>query len=248
MSAELFDLSVLQILLAILVIFVAYIIKGLSGFGSGLVAVPLLAFILPLVVIVPILGLLSYGGTVMQSIILRKQVIWPDLLPLLPFSLLGIVLALWLLVNLDARILTLCLGGFVMVYALYSLIPTRLSTASRAWAMPAGALGGLIGALFGTGGPFYIIYLKLRQLDKSQFRATIAMIFLFYGGIRIAGYALTGMYTSQVLILVLLLMPVLFLGMYAGNHIHLSIRPQQFNRIISVLLLFSGMVLIFKSL
>ena len=135
------DLSWLQILLAILVIFIAYIIKGLSGFGSGLVAVPLLAFILPLIVIVPILGLLSYGGTVMQSISLRKQVVWPDLLPLIPFSLFGIVLALWLLVNLDAHLLTLFLGGFVMFYALYSLIPTRLNAAGRVWAIPAGWTG-----------------------------------------------------------------------------------------------------------
>ncbi|MCW8956008.1 MAG: sulfite exporter TauE/SafE family protein [Gammaproteobacteria bacterium] len=248
MSAVMIDLSWLQILLAILVIFVAYIIKGLSGFGSGLVAVPLLAFILPLVVIVPILGLLSYGGTVMQSISLRKQVVWPDLLPLIPFSLLGIVLALWLLVNLDAYILTLCLGGFVVLYALYSLIPTRVTACGRSWAMPAGALGGMIGALFGTGGPFYVIYLKLRQLDKSQFRATIAMIFLVDGGFRIIGYAVTGMYTSQVLILILLLTPVLLLGMYVGNHIHLNIKQHQFNRIISVLLLCSGMMLIYKSI
>jgi len=248
MSAEMVDLSWLQILLAILVIFIAYIIKGLSGFGSGLVAVPLLAFILPLIVIVPILGLLSYGGTVMQSISLRQQVVWPDLLPLIPFSLFGIVLALWLLVNLDARLLTLFLGGFVMFYALYLLIPTRLNTAGRVWAIPAGGLGGMIGALFGTGGPFYIIYLKLRQLDKTQFRATIAMIFLFDGGFRIIGYSLTGMYTSQVLLLVLLLMPVLFLGMYVGNHIHINIRQHQFNRIISILLFFSGLILMLKSL
>lgn len=248
MSAELFDLSWLQILLAILVIFIAYTLKGLSGFGSGLVAVPLLAFILPLVVIVPILGLLSYSGTLMQSISLRKQVIWPDLLPLIPFSLLGIVLALWLLANLDARILTLCLGGFVMSYALYSLVPTRVSAAGRQWAIPAGALGGMIGALFGTGGPFYIIYLKLRQHDKNQFRASIAMIFLFDGGFRITGYALTGLYTSQVLMLVVLLTPVLVLGMYVGNHIHLNIKQHQFNRVISLLLLFSGMMLIYKSL
>lgn len=248
MSLALLDLSWLQILLAILIIFIAYIIKGLSGFGSGLVAVPLLAFILPIIVIVPILGLLSYGGTVAQSISLRKQVLWADLLPLIPFSLLGIVLALWLLVNLDARILTLSLGSFVVLYALYSLTPTSLTASGRLWAIPAGALGGMIGALFGTGGPFYVIYLKLRQLDKSQFRATIAMIFLVDGGFRIIGYAYTGMYTSQVLLLVLLLLPVLFLGMYVGNHIHLNIKQYQFNRIISVLLLFSGMMLIYKSL
>ena len=44
MIAELLQLTPLQIFLSILIIFIAYTVKGLSGFGSGLVAIPLLAF------------------------------------------------------------------------------------------------------------------------------------------------------------------------------------------------------------
>lgn len=95
MLLELFELTPLQIVLSITIIFIAYTIKGLSGFGSGLIAIPLLAFIFPLTVIVPLLGLLSYSGTIMQSVHLRKQVVWRDMLPLIPFSLIAI--ALWLL-------------------------------------------------------------------------------------------------------------------------------------------------------
>ena len=44
----------------------------------------------------------------------------------------------------------------------------------------------LVGTLFGTGGPFYVIYLNLRGLDRSVFRATFAMNFLIDGGVRLA--------------------------------------------------------------
>ena len=248
MHIEWFELTPLQIVLSISIIFIAYTIKGLSGFGSGLIAIPLLAFIFPLTVIVPVLGLLSYSGTIMQSVHLRKQVVWRDMLPLIPFSILGIVIAIWLLVNVDANRLVMALGVFVLLYSIYSFLSLSVHAGGRRWAIIAGSCGGLVGALFGTGGPFYVVYLKMRQLNKSQFRATIAMIFLFDGGARMSGYALNGLFTSQVLSLVVTLLPVLFLAMYVGHHLHIKIDQQRFNQVISVLLMVSGLMLIVKSI
>ena len=247
MLLELVQLTPLQIVLSVAVIFAAYTVKGLSGFGSGLIAIPLLAFLFPLTFIVPVLGLLSYGGTLTQSFQLRKQVVWRDMLPLIPFSLLGIAIAVWLLVNVDANSLVRALGVFVLLYSIYSLLPLSVHRGSRRWAIMAGLGGGMVGALFGTGGPFYVVYLKMRQLPKNQFRATIAMIFLVDGGTRMTAYALNGLFTEQVLWLVLLLLPVLFAGMYVGHHLHIRIEQKRFNQVISVLLLVSGTMLIIKS-
>ena len=95
MLLELLDLTLLQTILSITIIFLAYTVKGLSGFGSELIAIPLLAFIFPLTFVVPVPGLLSYSGTIMQSAQLRSHVSWRDMLPLLPFSLLGTYIAVW---------------------------------------------------------------------------------------------------------------------------------------------------------
>lgn len=247
MLAEFINLTNYQIIFSIIIIFFAYTVKGLTGFGSGLVAVPLLAFIFPLKFIVPALGLLSYTGTVMQSISLRKYAAWHDIWPLIPFSIVGITAALWLLVNVDASTLTLLLGIFIMTYAGYSLLPVKKLSGGRSWAVMAGICGGLVGALFGTGGPFYVIYLKLRKLNKTQFRATIAMIFLLDGGFRVAAYTGSGLYNEQLLRLVIILFPVLFIAMYVGNHIHIKINERLFNRGINILLLVSGSILIIKS-
>lgn len=247
MLLELLQLTPLQIVFCITIIFLAYTVKGLSGFGSGLIAIPLLAFMFPLTFVVPVLGLLSYSGTLMQSFHLRKQVVWRDMLPLIPFSLLGIVIAIRLLMSVDANILVMALGVFVLLYSIYSSLPLSIHAGSRRWAILAGSCGGMVGALFGTGGPFYVLYLKMRQLDKNQFRATIAMIFLFDGGARMTGYALNGLFTPQVLWMIAILLPVLFLGMYVGHHLHIKIDQQRFNQVISVLLMVSGIMLIVKS-
>lgn len=242
------ELSTLQIILSVTIIFIAYTVKGISGFGSGLVAIPLLAFIFPLTFIVPVLGLLSYSGTIMQSIHLRKQVSWRDMLPLVPFSILGITIAIWLLVNIDSNILVRVLGVFIILYSIYSFLALSIHEGGRKWAILAGSFGGMVGALFGTGGPFYVVYLKMRQLDKGKFRATIAMIFLVDGGVRIFGYAAGGLYNEQVLWMLLLLFPVLLAGMYVGHHLHLKIEQKRFNQVISVMLLISGVMLIYKSM
>ncbi len=247
MLTDLLALTPVQIVLCILIIFIAYVVKGLSGFGSGLIAIPLLAFMLPLTYVVPLLGLLSYSGTIMQSMQLRKQVAWRDIWPLLPFSIFGVVVAIWLLVTLDPLLLIRALGVFVFVYACYSLLPKINFSGSRLWAIPAGGFAGVVGALFGTGGPFYVIYLRLRQLDKNQFRASIAMLFLIDGGVRIAGYTVSGLYTVNLLLMLLLLLPVLFLAMYTGNHLHLKLNQHRFNQLVSSLLLISGLMLVYKS-
>ena len=248
MLLELLQLTATQIVASIVIIFFAYTVKGLSGFGSGLIAIPLLAFIFPLSFIVPVLGLLSYSGTVMQSIQLKKQVVWRDMLPLLPFSLLGIFFAIWLLINVDAKNLVMALSVFIFIYSIYSLLPIPIDKGGRHWAIVAGSCGGIVGALFGTGGPFYVAYLKMRQLEKGPFRATIAMIFLVDGGARIVGYTLSGLYTVQTLWLSLVLLPVLFLGMYVGHHLHIHIDQKRFNQVISVILMLSALMLFYKTL
>jgi len=247
MLFETLQLTPVQLVLSVFIIFIAYTVKGLSGFGSGLIAIPFLALIFPLTFIVPVLGLLSYGGTVVQSLQLRKQVAWRDIVPLLPFSFFGIVTALWILVNVKQNVLSLYLGIFVLLYAIYSLLPLPDPRGSRKWAILAGTAGGMVGALFGTGGPFYIVYLKMRQLDKGALRATIAMVFLFDGGLRITGYAINGLYTLQVLWMLVILSPVLLVGIYAGHHLHIKMNERQFSKIISLLLLLSGIMLIYKS-
>jgi uncharacterized membrane protein YfcA len=225
----------------------AFFIRGIAGFGSGLVAIPLLALFLPLTVVVPAIALLDYAAAAMHGIHHRERIVWRDLLPLLPFTLAGSLTALYLLHRVDTAYLNNALGAFILVYALYSLsgiAPHQRH--SRGWAIPFGGIGGLISTLFGTGGPFYVIYLHLRALDKQAFRATVAAIFMIDGAIRIAGYAVTGLVGGDILLLVLAGLPVMLLAMYAGGHVHTSISQRAFSRLISLLLVGSGLALLLR--
>lgn len=242
------NLDLVQISVAISAIVIAYTIKGLSGFGAGLIAIPILSLVLPVTIVVPAVSLLSYGANLIQSFKLKQDSCWSDIWPLIPFCLLGVFLAVWLLVNVNAKQLTLAMGIFVMAYAVYSLLPIQKITGSRLWAIPFGGLGGFIGALFGSSGFVYVTYLKLRPLNKTQFRATVAMALALDGTFRITGYIGSGLFTADVLILVGLMFPILLLSMRLGNHLHISISPKHFNQVVSTLLMVSGAVLVHKSM
>jgi uncharacterized membrane protein YfcA len=59
------------VVVAISAIIIAYTIKGLSGFGAGLIAIPALSFVLPVIIVVPVVNLLSYGSNLILSVKLR---------------------------------------------------------------------------------------------------------------------------------------------------------------------------------
>ena len=229
-----------------IVLFVAYVVRGIAGFGSGLISVPLLALFFPLQIVVPIIVLLDYVGSASQGLRNRKLIAWREQLPLVPFTLIGVGLGLSLLQSLNSATLAQALGVFIIVYAVYQLLPLPELRGSRLFAVPAGALGGLIGTVFGAGGPFYIIYLGLRGLDKSALRATFAANFLIDGGIRLGGYTAFGFFDRASLIYIAAALPIVVVALFLGGRVHSSLSPIVFTRLISVLLLVSGVALLVK--
>ena len=229
------------------IIFFAYLIRGVAGFGSALIAVPLLALSMPLTIVVPLIVLLDYMGSASQGINNRECIRWNEILPLLPFSLVGVAVSLYLMESVNPEMLSLTLGGFVIVFAVYQLLPMKPGQASRKISVASGFFGGFVGTLFGTGGPFYVIYLNLRHLDKSSFRASFAAIFLIDGAMRLAGYALKGFYTLEMLGYLALAVPVAGLGLFFGGKIHTALGRETFVKLISILLLGSGTALLMKA-
>lgn len=239
------ELSTLELSLAAIIIAIAFLVRGIAGFGSGLIAIPLLALMFPVSVVVPMIGVLDFLTSASHGVRERRAIAWRDLAPFAPALLLGVGAALYLFHTLDQNVLRNLLGGFILCYGIYSLAGLRvLRGGSRAWALPIGGLGGLIGTLFGTGGPFYVIYLQIRDLEKTAFRATIASIFLLDGGARIVGYLATGLFTRDVVYMTGAALPLVALVMYLGGRIHTNISAATFSKVISVLLVCSGIALL----
>ncbi len=239
------SLTIVQLITGFIILIAAFTVRGITGFGSGLIAIPLLALMLPVSVAVPLVGFLDYTAALAHGLKLRSDIRWKLILPLLPFSLSGVFLALYLFNTLDAQLLKQFLGGFIISYALYTLLTVKPHTHNSVfWAIPGGTLGGLFSTLFGTGGPFYVIYLQLQGLGKTTFRATIATIFFLDGTTRIVAYSFNGFYSIDTIVLIAVSLPIMAVGMTIGGHIHSNISHQTIQKGVGILLLFSGSALL----
>jgi len=240
-------LSYTQYSLALSILIIAYTFRGVTGFGSGLIATPLLALSFPLTFVIPFISILDMTASLTHVMHTRQHISWKVILRAIPFAFIGVPIGLFVLRTIDTLILVKALGIFIILFAVYSLVsPTLKKSDSFIWPAFGGFFGSLIGAMFGTGGPFYVFYFQLQQLDKSVFRATCAAVFLIDGLIRATGFTISGFYTSTVLLNIAYALPIMFLAMYIGNHLHTNITQRTFQKAIGVFLIFSGFALLFK--
>jgi len=230
------------------VVFVAYLVRGVAGFGSGLVAVPLLTLFSPITAVVPVVVSLDYIGSASQSVRNLDDIAWREQVVLLPFMLIGILGGLYLFTVVPTRVLSKTLGGLVITLGICQLLPLSLRPArgSRITATYCGLLGGLLGTLFGTGGPFYAIYLHSRALERTTFRATFALNFLIDGGVRLIAYAFMGLLTRETLLHIAAALPIAGAGLFAGGRIQNRLSQRAFVRIIALLVLGGGIALLLR--
>jgi uncharacterized membrane protein YfcA len=238
------------LIVAVLVILVGYTVFGATGFGASPITIPVLAHVLPLTFVLSLAALLDLGSGLALGFHTRKHADTRELLTLVPFTLVGLTLGVTLLVHLPRRATVLALGLFVCAYAIHVMLG-RSSTwrLGRRWAAPAGTLGGVIGALFGMGGPPYVVYITGRIADPAVQRATISQMVILNVGLRVAAFAVAGLLLSRELWLaVMVLLPVAWAGVWLGNRVHGGLPPALMARLVGASLFVTGAVLIARTL
>ncbi len=235
--------------IAALVVLGAYVIFGLTGFGSTVVGLPLLALMLPLKFAVPLMMLLDLAATLMLGARFRKGIRYDELVWLVPFILLGMALGLTLLIKVDEASLLLGLGIFVLLYAAYGFTRRGAPPAlGRIWSAPFGLIGGSLSALFGTGGVLFAIYTAGRIRDKDQLRATNASTIMLSALIRVVLFGVAGLLTQEnLLVFALLLVPAMLAGFYVGNRLHAVIPAAGVVRAVYSVLVVAGVSLVVRS-
>lgn len=244
------ELTLPQWLFFSVVVFVSYAIRGSTGFGG--VTVPLLALIMSVKTVAPMVTVL---GLISSWVILRKDhrhVVWSALWHVLPWTAAGVAVGIYFFKTLDSRTLAQGLGMFSIAYGVHSLWRTVRAAPERllpmkAIAPVAGTVGGFVGALFGaSAGMFFAMYLDLLRFPKVEFRATVAAILFGLGLMRGSGYIWAGAYDSEALTFCAAALPVMALGVWAGNHIHANLDQLRFKRLVAAILIVSGIPLLLR--
>lgn len=228
------------------------VVKGMTAVGLPLVAVPVMAALMPVPQALAIIALPSTATSLWQAIKGGRQGaaigrIWP----LLAGLVIGMTSSVRMLATVDVRRLNIVLGTLVAVYSLLLLrrVVVRVPRRHEWWA---GALTGLAGGLIGGVslfvGPIFAIYMAGLNLDRHVFIATLAFANLCAAGlfaVLIAGFGVAG---GGDFILSAIATAIVFVGLVAGHHLRLKVNEEVFRRCLALVLLASGLNLLRKAL
>ena len=231
------------------VIFVATLIRSAFGFGEALVAVPLLALLMPVEVAAPLAVLLSItvaGVVVVQDWhqIHVRSAGW-----LLLFTLFGIPVGLLVLTAVAEAVLKAVLGVVMIAFSLYCLFsrrPLELTTDRLAWAF--GFSAGVLGGAYGMNGPPLVVYGALRRWPPAHFRATLQGYFLPASLLGMAGYWLAGLWVPAVTRYYLLSLPLAVAAVFLGRVVNRRLDGRRFLRYVHSGLVGVGTALVIQSL
>lgn len=228
----------------------AYVIFGIAGFGTALVAGPLLTQFIPLSTVVPMLALLDLTAALANLARSGRQADLPELRRLLPWMVCGSLVGAVLLLRTRPDALMLAMGVFACGYAVHALQGLRGGArAPRAWpvraALPFGLVGGLFSALFGSGGFLYAIYLGGRLPEPQRMRITQSALIGLSTATRVVLFGLAGVYADvRVLVLAAVMLPAMLAGTAAGRQIVLRLSRTQFLAVVNTVVLGSGLLLV----
>lgn len=241
----------LLILYILIIVFVATLVRSTFGFGESLIAVPLLSFIIPIEVAVPLSVLISIFVAAVVVVQDRKQIHFYSAKWLILFALLGIPIGLFILVRGNESLIKACLGALIVLYSLYSLVSKskfRLEADSKIGLFICGFLSGVLGGAYGLNGPPLIIYGNLRNWSAKHFRATLQAYFLPASMMGMLGYWYQGLWIYTVSYYFLISLSVAIPAVFLGRYFNSQLKERKFINYVHIGLICIGALLFSHSL
>ena len=245
------DTTTLQVLL---VVFVATLIRSTFGFGEALVAVPLLALIIPIGVAAPLAVLLSI--TIAAVVVAQdwRKIHMRSTGWLLAPTFLGIPLGVFLLTVSHQNAIKAALAIVIVAFSGYSLVSARLGVRppalerdSRSWLIGCGFLAGVLGGAYGMNGPPLVLYGAMRRWSPQHFRATLQGYFLPASLVAMIGYWLAGLWVPAVTHYFLWSLVVALPAIFLGRALNQRLRGGTFLELVYAGLIVVGSILLVQA-
>lgn len=233
----------MTILFSFVIILISAIIQGISGFGFSLVAVPLLALLLPLETITPMLVLFS----LLLNIILFKKVKGKtdkkQMGLLIAFGLISIPIGMFALKSLNESYIKLGVGIIVVISALAMNFGYKIKFKNQNLAYGlTGFLSGILNGSSSLSGPPVILMLSNEGVDKNNFRKTLATYFMTLNLLSVPIFFFGGILTKEVLVKSGQLLPAMVVGVFLGVKLGDKIPESIFKKLTLILIFIMGIM------
>ncbi len=205
-------------LVAVIAVLVAGLVRGFSGFGTGLILVPVIAALYsPATALVFIMALDIWPNfpIVWQC---RKQVDWNEIFPVLAGAVVTIPIGLFFLKYGEVNVIRWFVSIAIAIFVLLVLLGWKYR--GKRTVKTSLAVGGMCGFLSGSAGlpgPPAIMYWASRQSGIENMRANLTTFLLLAEAGAFFGLLLTDMLTLEAVIMGLVASPVYLVGQLIGS-------------------------------
>lgn len=238
------ELNIATISMSGMIILIAAIIRGFSGFGFALVAVPLLSMIMPPLSFVPVI----FGMQIIALLPGLRQTLqdvqWKQIVPLVPGGFLGTWGGLLILYRINPEIIGFIIAAAVVFVAVFLLKGFRLDRQfTKLEIASVGMLSGLLNGSAGLPGPPVIIAQLVVPNTEKMVRSNLIVFFTILALFGIATIIAGGKLNSTHVYLMATSAPFLVLGTLLGEKLfrNPTLFPH-YRRISTYLLLIIGVM------
>ena len=237
--------------LSFVALFLGGMLKGATGIGAPIMAIPLLSSFYGVptaVVLFSLPNLLTNGFQLWQH---RAHVAPLGLV--LPFAIggfLGAVIGTLMLARLAPDILLFLIAIAVFLFIGFKLARPNLKLPTpigRLIAAPVGLIGGVMHGAVGLSAPVSIPFLSALQLGRPAFVSTISAFFLTTGLMQVPMLVVTGTMTLSLALGSLVVVVPLLLGMPWGRYLVRYISVRRFDQMTLLILSVMGARMLFQS-
>lgn len=215
---DLFGLSPLNLALFCGAVLLAAVLRGFSGFGFALAAVPMVSMVVNPAKAVAIAVVVQAVVGIRDVVQMRAVLDGPGLKRLSLGALVGTPIGLYGLIYLDAATIRLLIAAIVVIGVLFLLRKVHPETpVNLRLAVPTGLLSGLFGGLAAMPGPPAVAYYLSGSTPATVSRASLMVFFFITSVMALPGLALGNLLVPQVLWLSLLAVPIMLCGTTLGG-------------------------------
>lgn len=234
--------------LSCIVVFLAAIVRGFSGFGFSLLTITALSLFYPPAEIIPTIFMLELAASANLLPGIWKDIHWKSLGPLIVGCLIATPFGVWALAHFAPAPMQIALSIFVLIATALMWRGFALKTMPGPLASTmAGAASGLSNGAFGIGGPPVILFYFASPAGNLAGRASLVAFFLATDVIGLTNQSVHGLITWDGFLRALMFLPALLLGVWVGARSFKGTDPETFRKYVLAILALLSLVIMVKA-
>jgi len=244
----------LELAILVIVVFsIATLLKGWSGFGTNLIAIPVLAIYLGYDYIEAVVIVLTLNFFINVAMLIENKKFNVKSLEkiklLILFGVIFHIVGLMLLKGLDTDILKIVAGSLIILTVINKAFNFKFTIKNKEkYYIPVGILSGLFNGMAGLGGLPVLLLLSNSDMEKEDFKSTLISYFFMMSIISIITFTIGGFYTSFILLNIGIVMVFAISGAMLGVYLSRRVSDKGFQTGMLFVLFFMGASMIYNAL